>query len=48
LEYVSWIEKIFELNFEALNIVVFFFNWVKANILKIAQQSKEINTSSHL
>jgi hypothetical protein len=34
LEYVSWIEKIFELNFEALNIVVFFFNWVKANYIK--------------
>jgi hypothetical protein len=48
LKYVSWIGKIFELNFEALNIVVFFLIGWKQIILKIVQQSKEMNTSSHL
>jgi hypothetical protein len=48
LEYASRIGKIFELNFEALNIVVFFLIGWKQIILKITQQSKEMNTSSHL
>jgi hypothetical protein len=33
LEYVGWIEKILQLNYEVLNTIVFFCNWVKANYI---------------
>ncbi len=31
LEYVGWVEKILELNYGVLNIVILLCNWVKIN-----------------
>jgi hypothetical protein len=34
LEYVGWIEELLAINYGVLNIIVLFYNWVKANYIK--------------